>query len=710
MMTMQNLRAANRGAFTAGLLAVCCGWSLAQGQGSALPAINYPYGTRPSVARVADATASYQYWDVQQITTSGAFGYRRVLWDDGSSTVSEGIGYGMLLAASYNDQKLFNDLWGYYNQCLDPNGLMNWEISGAGTVTGANAATDADEDVAFALLQADLRWGSAGSINYLAAAKVQIARIRATMVENGTFVLKPGDVWGGSDITNPSYFAPAYYRAFAQATGDASWLQVVDRCYAMLAANANAQTGIVSDWCDGQGNPNSRGVNYSYDACRTPWRIAMDYLFYGEPRALAFCQKLSTWAGGVGANNLVSGYTQAGAPTVNYLDNAFAGPFACGASAGGTSTFNNAMYMRNQQLQPVNYYNRSLQALTMALLNGLFPYPALTNLPSGGGTSGGGTTSGGTSGGGSTGGTSGGNTSSGGGTTGGTGGSAGGSTSSSPAVLTVQNDWGSGFTGQIVLTNTTGAAWNGWTVQFDLPYHPSQVWNGTLVSVNGNTVTVRSASWNAFVPSGGTATFGFNAAPGNVQVQPTNVYVNGVPLSGGGSSGSTGSSGGTTGGSGSSGNTTGGGTGTGGNTSTGGGNSTSGGNTTGSGGNTTTGGNTTGGGSGGNTTATGTVALSYQTVNDWGAGFVGQMVITNNTNKAIAGWTLAFDFTPSITNSWSAQIATHSGTRYTLKNLAYNGVLNPGDKVTFGFQGAPGGGKVPTNATINGTSVTVMKL
>lgn len=50
-------------------------------------------------------------------------------------------------------------------------------------------------------------------------------------VEPTTFILKPGDVWGGSDTTNPSYFMPAWYRIFYKFTGDANWLKVVDSCY-----------------------------------------------------------------------------------------------------------------------------------------------------------------------------------------------------------------------------------------------------------------------------------------------------------------------------------------------------------------------------------------------------------------------------------------------------------------------------------------------
>ncbi|MGA2051898.1 MAG: glycosyl hydrolase family 8 [Opitutales bacterium] len=673
-------RASARNVLFAGLLAGL-GWNQIQAQGPTPAQLDYPFGSRPTVANEADATAAYQNWKTNEITTNGALGYERVLWDDGSSTVSEGIGYGMLLAADFNDQPLFNNLWGYYNQFLDANGLMNWEINGQGQVVGSNAATDAEEDVAYSLLLADQRWGSASSLDYLALAKVQIARIRSTMVEAGTYVLKPGDVWGGSSIMDLSYFAPAYYRAFAQATGDASWLEVINTNYSILAANANPQTGLDSDWCNAEGTPNSMGVNYSYDACRTPWRVGMDYIYYGEPRALAFCQKLSNWAASIGANNLVSGYTQTGSPIVSYLDNAFAGPFACGASATGPSAFDEAMYTRNLQLTPSNYYSRSLNALTLALLNGLEPFIALPNEPTATPTPP--TTGGGSS-------TSGGNGTSGGNTT--------TPPAASPAVLTVSNDWGAGFTGQITLTNTTSSPWNSWTVQFNLPYQPTEVWNGVLVSVKGNTTTISNAAWNAVVPVGGTVSFGFNAEPGNATQQPTNVYVNGVLLSeetGSGTSGgntSSGSSGSSS--SGSSGSSTG----SSGSSSSGSGSGSSG----------------SSGSNGGNTTTTppasGSVAVTYQDENDWGAGFVGQMVITNNTNKTITNWKLQFTFTPSISNIWNAQIATHSGAVYTIENLSYNAVLAPGASVTVGFQGAPGGAAAPTSGSFNGAGVAISKL
>ena len=57
---------------------------------------------------------------------------------------------------------LFDDLWKYEQLHLDGNGLMNWSIerpTASDGSRGRGAATDADEDMAFALVMADKQWG-----------------------------------------------------------------------------------------------------------------------------------------------------------------------------------------------------------------------------------------------------------------------------------------------------------------------------------------------------------------------------------------------------------------------------------------------------------------------------------------------------------------------------------------------------------------------
>ena len=99
-----------------------------------------------------------------------------------------------------DDQMLFDDLWRYSQAHLNGNGLMNWAIAADGTgVAGQGGATDADEDIAFALLMADKQWGSAGTLNYLNLAKTQINNIWLHEIVDSKLA-GPGDSWGPTNL------------------------------------------------------------------------------------------------------------------------------------------------------------------------------------------------------------------------------------------------------------------------------------------------------------------------------------------------------------------------------------------------------------------------------------------------------------------------------------------------------------------------------
>ena len=135
--------------------------------------------TTPSGATTAAARAAYDRWYTEIVTADGAGGNLRTRRPNSSgaevnSTVSEGIAYGMLLAVNAGDQATFDKLWLYSQRWLDANGLMHWYINAAGTqVLGTGAASDSDEDIAFALIMADARWGGRGSLttNYIELAR-----------------------------------------------------------------------------------------------------------------------------------------------------------------------------------------------------------------------------------------------------------------------------------------------------------------------------------------------------------------------------------------------------------------------------------------------------------------------------------------------------------------------------------------------------------
>jgi endo-1,4-beta-D-glucanase Y len=308
----------------------------------------------PAALKTADVVAGYEKWKKDLLTSEGAGGFLRVKRPDSPNAIdtsnSEGMAYGMLIAVYLNDQPTFDAFWQYVGLHLNANGLMDWEISPTGSVTsnGSGAASDGDEDMAWALVMADKQWGR-GNLpkSYLDYAKALIDAMWEHEVDhNAGDVLLPGDSWGGDAALNPSYFAPAYYRVFGAVTGKtAEWNRVVASSYDVIekslnAANGNTTNGLVPAWCDANGVPKVPFANgpthFQLDACRTPFRIGQDYCWFGEPRAKAYLDKINAFYDGIGAANIVDGYDLDGTPRPQNSTNgsqaaSFVGPAAVGA-------------------------------------------------------------------------------------------------------------------------------------------------------------------------------------------------------------------------------------------------------------------------------------------------------------------------------------------------------------------------------------------
>lgn len=348
----------------------------------------YANGLMAATKNSQDVTDSYATWKTNFVEACNNGRYR-VKFDDRSQTVSEGIGYGMLLSAYMADKTLFDGLWLYYKDNVNGNGVMNWKINGCSGTIGQNGATDAELDVAFALIVADYQWASAGTINYKSDATVLISAIRNYEVEANTFVLKPGDAFGGSSLTSPCYFSPAYYRAFGVFTNDIPfWNSVASKAYTVINNNLtqnNAVGGLVSDWCDASGNYSSQasgyanqGRLYTYDAARTPWRIAVDYLWYGSADAKAYAKKSSDFVrinlGGTA--NIKDGYNQNGTASGQWHNGTFVGAFACAAMGGDDQAHLDASYTDLKNLnEPDSYFNHTLKTLYLLALTGNFYLP-----------------------------------------------------------------------------------------------------------------------------------------------------------------------------------------------------------------------------------------------------------------------------------------------------------------------------------------------
>jgi len=222
--------------------------------------------------------------------------------------VSEGVGYGMLVALFCNDQTCFNKIWDAGEQHMwdDEAKCYNWRVNREGTVIGTGAASDAEQDIALALIFADAlvkkgTWQSHSSprgVDYAARAQSIINSIWNSLVEDGRY-LRPGTNWGGRSFLNPGYFAPAFYRVFDEyEQEDHNWSSVIDQCYQSIEASPGYDYGFVPDWMQPDGNyaggdqlgynAYAEGKAMYKDGIRVLWRIATDYIWYGEPRAKQF--------------------------------------------------------------------------------------------------------------------------------------------------------------------------------------------------------------------------------------------------------------------------------------------------------------------------------------------------------------------------------------------------------------------------------------
>jgi len=106
------------------------------------------------------------------------------------------------------------------------------------------------------------------------------------------------------------------------------------------------------------------------------------------------------------------------------------------------------------------------------------------------------------------------------------------STSAICKVSYVVNQWSSGFTANLTLTNTGTTPINGWTLVFTFPGNQqvTQGWNG-IFSQQGSKATITNASYNSSIPVGSLVNPGFNGSWSGSNPSPTAFMLNGTGCS-----------------------------------------------------------------------------------------------------------------------------------------------------------------------------------
>ncbi len=234
-----------------------------------------------------------------------------------TATTSQGQGYAMLRAAMMFDKDVFDATWGWTRDHLqfrveDKLFSSRWKDG----VEASDNSSDADLDIALALIFASNIWGDA---EYGAAAQEIIADIwKQNVITVGErhylIALNKKSALRGTDeyLVNPSHFSPAWYRVFAEfdTNIDRDWIGLADDTYDILndiSVLAWNQTALPMNWVSidtssGRILPAQKHIleagyanRFSFDAFRTLWRVSTDVAWYETATAQTYLSGVANY-------------------------------------------------------------------------------------------------------------------------------------------------------------------------------------------------------------------------------------------------------------------------------------------------------------------------------------------------------------------------------------------------------------------------------
>ena len=201
----------------------------------------------------------------------------------------------------------------------------------------------------------------------------------------------------------------------------------------------------------------------------------------------------------------------------------------------------------------------------------------------------------------------------------------------------VIRDLGNEFEASIRLHNHGSEAVEDWAVSFEYDAVISSIWGATIIGREGNRYSIANEGWNSNLEVGRSILFGFIGSTDTPVAElnsPANYAVNGELLEGDGEISA-------------------------------------------------------------NSSielidvASGSYEATFIKVNEWDAGFIGEVVIQNKSEHTLAGWEVEFDFAGEIEAAWKGSVVARSGSRYTVRGEMQNPDVSPGGAVSFQFHGKP---------------------
>jgi endo-1,4-beta-D-glucanase Y/4-amino-4-deoxy-L-arabinose transferase-like glycosyltransferase len=239
--------------------------------------------------------------------------YGQIIDPTSGVTTSEGQSYAMLRAVWLKEKEAFDGSWEWTHDHLqhrESDSFISWKWV-VDKLEDSTNATDADEDIALALLFAYKQWGEE---SYLEDAKEIIYDLgeHAVVKIDGTHYFMPAhwesiEQWNGY-LFNPSYLSPASYRVFAKVDPEHNWDKTADDSYKILDAVGKIEgnsTYLPFDWVlvdkiTGKLSSANEYFDYdvdkfSFDAFRTLWRVALDYQWFHSYEAQKYLENVNVF-------------------------------------------------------------------------------------------------------------------------------------------------------------------------------------------------------------------------------------------------------------------------------------------------------------------------------------------------------------------------------------------------------------------------------
>ncbi|MDR1760417.1 MAG: hypothetical protein LBR60_07825 [Fibrobacter sp.] len=357
---------------------------------------------------------------VYNIFTYNGLSPARIKWDGtsngcsmikGECTVSEGIGYGMLISLFQGDIEVFHRLYQFAMGMMTystsgTNRLLYWISDSFNGSKDGSAATDADLDIAAALILASMKYRAdapAVADEYLGWAKEVANSLWNQLVEgncNANYLVCSGNsaMWfppakdsQRDGIFNLSYFSPVAYRLFAMVDPAHNWQAVIDANYDYMIKVQATGAGLLPDWSNqaGEAAPAPNGTSaqsynaYDKEALRIGWRIAWDYYWFGDAKAKQVLDGMANFVVGFTGGDvskipektfLIDGTVS---PTRTVIVNAHLGSYCLMGSASYSDWYAacQAAFNGKGWNSSYGYYTQILQLMFGQLMNGKYQKP-----------------------------------------------------------------------------------------------------------------------------------------------------------------------------------------------------------------------------------------------------------------------------------------------------------------------------------------------